>query len=69
MGQVCFLPGVYQISEQQWLHNEDRQEEINLARAEVKYLYRDHSPEVIRDKLEMIYLRARQAITLVKSTY
>ena len=66
MGQVCFLPGIYTISEEEWQHNEDRQDEINIARNEVRYLYRDCSPEEIQDRLNMIYIQARQAITLVK---
>lgn len=65
-GRVIFLPGVYTISEEEWQHNEDRQEELSIAHAEFAYLYRDCPPEEFRIRKEMVYIRARQAITLVK---
>lgn len=65
-GQVIFLPGVYTISEEEWQANEDRQEELSIAHAEFKYLYRDASPEEFKLRKEMVHLQARQAITLVK---
>lgn len=66
-GQVVFLPGWRQVSDEEMVLRYTWQEEMTLAHIEFYQAFRHLAPDEYKEKKEEIYRRARQAITLVSS--
>ncbi len=67
MSNVVFLPGWRQVSHEEMVIREMRQDELRLAHIEFYQTFRHLPVNEYLKKKEEIYLRARQAIGLVKT--
>lgn len=66
-GQVIFLPGWRQVSDEEMIARIMRQDELRLAHIEFYQTFRHLPPHEYHEKKEMIHLRARQRIGIVKT--
>jgi hypothetical protein len=66
-GQVIFLPGWRQVSDEEMIARYMRQDELRLAHVEFYQANRHLPPHEYKEKKEMVYIRARQAIGIAKT--
>jgi hypothetical protein len=64
-GQVIFLPGWRQVSDEEMVIRLMRQDELRLAHVEFYQTFRHLPAHEYIEKKEMVYRRARQAIGIV----